>query len=214
MYIPAAFRETRLDVLHALIRQYSFGTLVSIVEGEPFATHLPFLFDAERGTHGTLVGHLARATPHWRSFSPSLAIFQGPHAYISPNWYVAQQAVPTWNYAVVHAYGTPVVIDDPRRTREILERLVGTFESGRPAPWSTTRLDESFLATMQKAIVAFEMPLTRLEGKTKLSQNRPSEDAAGAIAGLCAEGGPLEQETARLMEQALTGAANAAPPRG
>ena len=214
MYIPAAFRETRTDVLHAWIRDYSFATLVSVVDGEPVATHLPFLLDADRGPHGTLVGHMARANPHWHSFSPSLAIFGGPHAYVSPSWYVARQAVPTWNYIAVHAYGTPEVVEDERRVRDILERLVHTFESTRPAPWSMAQLDESYLANMQRAIVAFEMPLTRLEGKAKLSQNRPAEDVEGAIAGLGAEGGPLEQTTACLMEEALTAKANAAPLRG
>src|SRR5437764_62337 len=114
MYIPAAFRETRLEVLHALMREHSFATLISQLEGQLFATHLPILLDANRQPYGTLIGHMAKANPHWLAFNPeaaeSLVIFQGPHAYISPGWYVAEQAVPTWNYEIVHAYGRPRVL--------------------------------------------------------------------------------------------------------
>src|SRR5262245_53081218 len=139
MYRPPAFREERREVLHELIRHHSFGTLVSLLEGELFSTHLPFLLDARRGQHGTLLGHMARANPHWRAFEPwpgkgdsyqsngpsepserlegsppaSLATFQGPHAYISPSWYEAEVAVPTWNYVAVHAYGYPRIVTDP-----------------------------------------------------------------------------------------------------
>src|SRR5918912_1382727 len=109
MYVPPAFRETRLEVLHAHIRDHSFGTLVSQLNGELCATHLPFLLDETSGPNGTLRGHMARANPHWRAFQPgveSLVIFPGPHAYISPGWYASEQSVPTWNYTTVHAYGS------------------------------------------------------------------------------------------------------------
>src|ERR1700712_4406415 len=116
MYVPAAFREADTDALHALIRAHSFGTLVPLVGGQLFATPLPFLLDAKRGEYGTLVAHLARPNPHWRAFvatpvgaPQSLAIFGGPHAYISPRWYATELSVPTWNYTVVHAYGVPSI---------------------------------------------------------------------------------------------------------
>ena len=206
MYIPAAFRETRPDVLHALIRQHSFGPLVSQLEGELIATHLPFLLEAERGPNGTLLGHMARANPHWRAFSQSaesLAIFQGPHAYISPSWYVSEAAVPTWNYTAVHAYGRARLIDEACRVRELLEATVGTFEAAFAEPWSTARLSDEYITNLARGIVAFEIPIARLEGKRKLSQNRPVADAAGAIAGLRAQADPLGMSVADLMSDVL-----------
>lgn len=191
MYIPAAFRETRLDVLHGLIQANSFGSLVSQLNGELFATHIPFLLDAENGPSGTLRGHMARANPHWHAFTgaESLVIFQGQHAYISPAWYITQEAVPTWNYAVVHAYGAPKVIDDPRAVRDVLEQTVSTFDT---EGWSTARVDDAYINNLAKAIVAFEMPISRLEGKRKLGQNRPAEDARGAARALRAVAEQME----------------------
>jgi transcriptional regulator len=203
MYIPAAFRETRAEVLHALIREHSFATLISRLDGELFATHLPILLDAARGPNGTLVGHMARANPHWRAFSSeseeSLAIFQGPHAYISPNWYTSELAVPTWNYSAVHAYGRPRVMDDAERVRALLEETVGTFESGLPDQWSTARVGDEYVTKLAQGIVAFEMPVGRLEGKRKLGQNRPVADMRSAAAGLQANGDAVGQAVARQM---------------
>jgi transcriptional regulator len=205
MYIPAAFRESRLEVLHALIREHSFATLVSQLNGELFATHLPFLLDATRGEHGTLRGHMARANPHWRSFAdgqPALVIFQGPHAYISPNWYLAEEAVPTWNYSAVHAYGTPSIISDWPSVRSLLDQTVLTFESGlsqrQPQPWTTDRLSAEYVEKLAQGIVAFEIPISRLEGKRKLSQNRPS-DMESAASGLRAFGDATGQAVAAQM---------------
>src|SRR5258708_30635921 len=159
MYIPAAFRESRSETLHEWIRAYSFGTLVSVVDGELFATHMPFLLDAERSPHGTLVGHLARPNPHWHNFgSPSLAIFQGPHAYVSPSWYATDQAVPTWNYTAVHAYGVALVVELPSRVREILSATVTTFDSA----WTMDGLPADYIANIPTGIVAFELPIPRL----------------------------------------------------
>jgi transcriptional regulator len=203
MYIPAAFRETRLEVLHALIREHSFATLVSQLNGELFATHLPILLDANRGDHGTLRGHMARANPHWHSFSegqPALVIFQGPHAYISPNWYLAEQAVPTWNYSAVHAYGTPSIVSDWPTVRSLLEDTVATFESGlaQPEPWTIERATSDYIEKLAQGIVAFEMPISRLEGKRKLSQNRPT-DIESAASGLRAFGDATGQAVAAQM---------------
>lgn len=203
MYIPAHFKETRLEVLHSLMREYSFATLISVLDGELFATHLPVLLEADRGEHGTLVAHMARANPHWHAFTSeapqSLVIFQGPHAYISPSWYVAEQAVPTWNYTVVHAYGRPRVIDDAKRVRTLLDDTVETFEAAQARPWSTAQPGEPYIASMARGIVAFEMPITRLEGKRKLGQNRPVEDARGAAGALLASGDAVSQAVASLM---------------
>jgi transcriptional regulator len=208
MYIPAAFREDRLEVLHAHIRDNSFGTLVSLVNGELCATHMPFLLDQTRGPNGTLMGHMARANPHWRGFASgveSLVIFHGPHAYISPSWYVAEQSVPTWNYTVVHAYGTPSLMDDAPRVRELLERTVRTFEGDRQDAWSTERVAESYIASMARGIVAFELPIARLEGKRKLGQNRAAADVQGAVEGLRGQADTVSLAVAELMAQAVEG---------
>lgn len=196
MYVPAHFSETRREVLHELIRANSFGVLVSQTESGLFATHLPFLLDAERGEHGVLRAHMAKANPHWRSFGvasaegEALAIFSGPHAYVSPSWYEAERAVPTWNYAVVHAYGRPRIVEDPKEIRRLLDATVDEFESAFERPWSTARLPEEYLSGMTNGIVAFELPITQLEGKFKLSQNRPQRDRERVIAALQAQGDP------------------------
>jgi len=201
MYIPAAFRETRLEVLHALIREHSFATLISEVNGELFATHMPFVLDSTRGANGTLRGHMARANPHWQSFSQtqaSLVIFRGPHAYISPSWYLSEPAVPTWNYSTVHAYGTPTLLSEWKDVRTLLEDTVNTFESAFAKQWSTTRAGEDYIARLGQAIVAFEIPISRLEGKRKLSQNRLS-DIESAAAGLSTHGDATGQLVAEQM---------------
>ena len=142
MYIPKAFREDDLKTLHKLIREYSFATLITQHEGVPFATHLPFILDAQRGQNGSLLAHMARANPQWHdlvSEQEVLVIFQGPHAYISPSWYEVDLSVPTWNYAVVHAYGKPrLLADDDLIT--LLERLVHKYEQGNTEPWSMSEL--------------------------------------------------------------------------
>jgi transcriptional regulator len=201
MYIPAAFRETRLERLHALIREHSFGTLVSHVQGQLFATHLPFILDADRNT---LRGHMARANPQWRDLSEgeSLVIFEGPHAYISPAWYVSQLTVPTWNYEVVHVYGVPSLVEDPACVRELLDEMVRTFDT---SGWTTRKVPDEYIANLQKAIVAFEIPISRIEGKRKLGQNRPVEDALSAAAGLRASG----HETGVSVAEAMVEAAHA-----
>jgi transcriptional regulator len=208
MYIPAAFRETRLAVLHALMREHSFATLISEVDGQLFATHMPFLLDSTRGANGTLRGHMARANPHWRSFSEgheALVIFQGPHAYISPSWYLSEPAVPTWNYSAVHAHGTPTLLSEWRDVRTLLEDTVSTFEAPLPEQWSTARAGEDYIAKLGQAIAAFEIRITRLEGKRKLSQNRPS-DIESAAAGLRAHGDASGHLVAEQMLQVASSA--------
>jgi transcriptional regulator len=174
MYLPKMFREDDLAVLHGLIRENSFGILITQHDGAPFASHLPFLLDETRGPHGTLLAHMARANPQWRDFEAgqeALAIFHGPHAYVSPSWYDAVPSVPTWNYAAVHAYGAPRIVEDPAALRELLERLVDLHESAFERPWPM-RLPDEYLHKMMHGIVGFEIEIARIEGKLKLSQNR------------------------------------------
>lgn len=203
MYVPSHFAETDVAALHRIMRAHGFATLVSVVDGAPFATHLPFLVDPGPAPYGTLRAHMARANPHWRGFAAGgevLVVFQGPHAYVSPSWYATRdKVVPTWNYVAVHAYGVPKVIADPAALRTLVERLLAVHESGMDRPWKLDGQPAGFVAAMLKAVVGFEIPVSRLEGKAKLSQNRPPADRAGAIAGLKASADPLAQALAEAM---------------
>ena len=208
MYTPAHFRTDDRAKPTAVIAANSFATLTTRGANGLTTSHLPFLYDEAAGPHGTLFAHLARANGQWRDFSgapdaEALVVFQGEHGYISPTWYASyatMQHVPTWNYEAVHAYGVPRVIEDAGRTVEVLERTIRRYE----APSSTYSVQShpaDFLAKMVKAIVAFEIPVTRLEGKFKLSQNRTREDLAGAIAGLEAAGDPASLRLAAAMRR-------------
>ena len=198
MYVPRAFREDDVARLHGFIRAWSFGLLVTDVDGVPTATHLPFVLDAEGAAHGRLIGHVARANPHWQAFDgtrQALAVFGGPHAYVSPTWYATSPAVPTWNYAAIHAYGRPRVLEGADATRDAVERLVRQHD----AAWHLNDQPAEFVAGMLRGIVAFELPIDRLEGKLKLSQNRPAADRPGIVRALRA-GGEAERAVADLME--------------
>lgn len=186
MYIPAEFDVKDIARLHQIIRENNFGMLVSMVDGVAFATHLPFMIAPESRPHGTLLVHMARANPHWRSFGDEevLVTFTGPHGYISPSWYQAGNAVPTWNYIAVHTYGVPALVEDAAATVEYLRQLVDTHESCFETPWSLDAQDEAFVNGTSQGVVAFEIPISRIEGKAKLSQNRSSVDRAGVIAAL------------------------------
>ena len=205
MYIPHAFRNDDRETLHGFMRQYSFATLVT-GGSEPFATHLPLLLDASRGPHGTLVGHFARPNPHWQcdhQRNGSLAIFHGPHAYVSPSWYPsAAPAVPTWNYATVHATGRLLVIEDAFYVADLLERMVRVYEAHRSPPW-TNSLPDEMNEKLIASVVAFEMPIERLEGKFKLGQNRKREDQIGAIEGLEASGNHDSVALSRFARETL-----------
>ena len=186
MYIPKAFREDDISAIHTLIREYSFAALITQREGVPFATHLPFMLDAERGPNGTLLAHMARANPQWHDFASAqevLVIFQGPHAYISPSWYEVELSVPTWNYAVAHAYGLPRLIEDQEKLYDLLKILIQTHEAQFENPWPF-QLSDDYLKKMMRGIVGFEIEITRLEGKFKLSQNRSETERENVIAAL------------------------------
>jgi transcriptional regulator len=209
MYVPEAFAETRAEVLHDLMRRFSFGTLISTGPDGIVATHLPFLLDEGRGQRGTLLGHFARANPHWRSLDPTkevLAIFQGPHAYVSPSWYTTAPAVPTWNYAVVHCYGRPRLIEDPAQVRDVLTKTVTAYESGMTQPWRIDSLPSLYAQNMAAAVVAFEIDITRLEGKWKLNQNRSAADRDGVIAALAQQDDPMARQVAQLMRERMNAA--------
>jgi transcriptional regulator len=214
VYIPKPFAAPDVAWCHALMRREPFAILTATDEGGvPFATHLPVLLDETRGPYGTLLAHVARQNPHWGLFGagrPVLVVFPGAHAYVSPSWYAKHPSVPTWNYVAVHAYGVPRVLDDPADVRATLERLVHTFENGRAAPWRMDALPEPYLAGMMQGIVAFEIPIDRLEGKAKLSQNRPEGDQARVRAALAAEDDPLARAVAALMADRPTDGGEAA----
>jgi transcriptional regulator len=193
MYLPAAFAETRLEVLHDLIARHPFGTLVTLGTDGLDANHVPFeLEPGADGSFGTLRAHVARANPVWKTISrdvEALVIFQGRHAYISPTWYTetkpaSGKVVPTWNYCVVHAYGRVEIIDDPSWLRSQIERLVERHEAGQDLPWRISDAPADYIEKLLGAIVGIEIPITRLAGKWKLSQNRSAGDRAGVVAAL------------------------------
>ncbi len=201
MYAPDSFAAPSETAAQDLIDAHRFALLVSVRDGAPFATHIPFLLDRSRGAHGTLLGHVARANPHWQAFAdgPAMAVFQGPHAYVSPRWYAAvEKVVPTWNYAAVHAYGAPRLIEDPAAVRAYLDRLVASEEDGA---WTLDGQPAPFVDAMLRALVAFELPIDRLEAKFKLSQNRPAEDHGRVVAALEDAGDEASLALARLMRR-------------
>lgn len=191
MYCPEPFAETRLDVLHALIRTHPLATLVT-VQGETLeADHIPFLLDADRGANGTLRGHLARANPLSRRLAglgEVLVVFQGPQCYISPSWYPSKhedgRVVPTWNYAVVQARGRVRAIDDADWLLGLVTELTGVHEAAQATPWKVSDAPREYTERMLGQIVGIEIPIARLQGKWKVSQNRSPADRRGVVAGL------------------------------
>lgn len=203
MYLPKSFEVNDPSKLAEIMRRFSFATVITTANGLPLATHLPLLHHPQPGANGTLVGHVARANPQWKHFGSeveSLAIFSGPHAYISPAWYEAELAVPTWNYIAVHAYGVPRVIEDESWLESLLNEMVERYESVRPQPWRN-ELPAEFRCNLLKSIVGFEMPISRIEGKFKLSQNRSEQDQSNVIRELLASSDPLAQAVAQFMSE-------------
>jgi transcriptional regulator len=203
MYIPKAFREEDMKKLHKLMQEYSFAALVTQQDGVPVATHLPFLLDSGRGPYGTLMAHMARANAQWKTFNgeqEALVIFQGPHAYISPSWYEVELSVPTWDYAAVHAYGIPEIIEDNAILYDLLKALVQTHEARFEKPWNF-QLPDDYLQKMMRGIVGFEIQITRLEGKFKMSQNRTAGEQQQVIAALRGNRDELNNGVAELMSE-------------
>jgi transcriptional regulator len=191
VYIPPLHQEDRVDVLHDAIRRTGLATLVTLTGAGLIASHVPMLLDPDPAPYGTLLGHLARPNPQARGATPgvqALAIFQGPDAYITPSWYATKRetgkVVPTWNYVTIHAYGPVEFFNDTERLRAIVTRLTEREEAARAEPWAVTDAPADFIDGMLKGIVGFVLPIARLEGKWKMSQNRPAEDRAGVVDGL------------------------------
>ena len=195
MYTPTHFTEEDPETLYAFMQQYPFSTLVTHHASGPMASHIPVEVTKSASQDSIhIVGHVARSNSHWELFespTPSLFIFHGPHEYISPAWYQSSSLVPTWNYAVVHAYGRPRLIEEPEEVRLLLDRLVGQFENQRPDPW-INNLDEDLMERLQASIVGFDCKVETLQGKFKLGQNRRVMDQKGALAGLESEARNVE----------------------
>jgi transcriptional regulator len=209
LFIPSHFAVPDHAAVVRLMHDYPFATLITQTAAEPYLSHLPLIHIADCEPHGTLIGHMARANPHWLCVesAPSIALFQGPHAYISPSWYAKPSgAVPTWNYAVVHAYGSVKLCTDAAATRSILDTMVHRFESARDAPWRLG-LNQQQLDGMVGAIIGFRFKIKRIDAKFKLSQNRPRHDRWRVVAALDAEPHPDAAGTAAWMRAYVDGAA-------
>jgi transcriptional regulator len=195
VYVPAHFNEDRIEVLHEFIRTTGLVTLVSMTADGMIASHAPLMLEPDPAPYGTLIGHLAKANPHARAADPgvqTLVIFQGPDGYITPSYYAAKKehgkVVPTWNYTAVHAYGTLEVFDDPVRLLEVVTRLTNRYETPRAQPWAVADAPDAFVQGMLRGIIGIALPIARLEGKVKMSQNRPAADQTGVIEGLRLDG--------------------------
>ena len=205
MYVPPAFREDDLAAIHATIEQARLSHLVTATEQGLIATPLPMFLVRDEGPHGTLYGHVARANPQW-TLAPvgeAMALFLGPHAYVTPNWYATKQethkVVPTWNYVAVHAYGPVEFFDDADRLLAIVTRLTNMHEEGSAAPWSVSDAPEAFIRAQLKGIVGLRLPISRIQGKRKMSQNRSAEDRAGVASGLAASERASDRIVAKLI---------------
>lgn len=207
MYVPPAFREEDRDSLHAMMREARLATLVTATAEGLVATPLPLLLAADEGPHGVLYGHLARANPQWRlpPAGEAMATFMGPDAYVTPNWYATkretQKVVPTWNYVAVHAYGPVEFFEEADRLLDIVTRLTALHEAAQAAPWAVSDAPESFVRAQLRGIIGLRLPIARIEGKRKLSQNRSAEDRAGVIAGLAASDRASDRAMAALIPE-------------
>jgi transcriptional regulator len=206
MYVSPVFKQEDLPVLHEAIRQSGLATLVTLGADGMEASHVPMLLDPEPAPFGTLHGHVARSNPQWQRATAdghALAIFLGPDAYISPSWYPTKQetgkVVPTWNYVAIHVYGPVRFFDDPNRLLAHVTRLTERQEARRQAPWAVNDAPEDYIRGQLSRIIGFEIPIARIEGKWKMSQNRPAQDRVGVVEGLVREGGPAEAVVAKIV---------------
>jgi transcriptional regulator len=216
LYTPPLFAVRERTAAARLMHDHPFATLVTPAAPEPHVSHLPLLLVSDCEPHGTLLGHFARANPHWQAAREveSVAIFHGPHAYVSPSWYAEPaRAVPTWNYATVHAHGTLAILDDPAQARAILDALVQRFEGGREAPWQFA-MPERERDALVNGIVAFRLRIKRIDAKFKLSQNHPAGDRTRVMAALEAEPYAEAHATAAWMRAFAPPGQGDEPPRG
>lgn len=210
MYLPRHFEETRPEVLHQVLAAHPLGLLVTVgAGGAPVANPVPFHLDAARGAHGTLCAHVARANPVWQEAAGQqvLVVFQGPEGYISPSGYPGKaehgKVVPTWNYLMVQARGPLVVLDEAAAAHALVTRLTDHHEAAQPRPWAVADAPADYVASMLRAIVCIEVPLSSLVGKFKLSQNRSAEDRAGLVGALRTQGdGPAQALAGRMANPA------------
>lgn len=201
MYVPQSFQMDDIEDIQTVLRNYSFGLLINQLDNRLYATHLPFLPDLE---NGILWAHMARANPGWRELESQnvLAVFSGPHAYVSPAWYKKPESVPTWNYVAVHVYGTAHLVSREEDVQDLLARMVRYFEPESDVP---AQLDEVFYRNLMKAIVGFRVDITRLEGKAKLSQNQSPEVQARVRDKLRASPDHNAQAVSRWMKDWMNG---------
>ena len=210
MYLPRHFEESRVEVMRALIQEHPLGVLVTLGSNGLNANHIPIEVDPEPAPLGTLRGHVARANPVWRDHVAdveALVVFQGPAGYVTPSWYPTKRqtgkVVPTYNYAVVHAYGPLRIVEDAAWLRNLVGRLTDRFEATRSEPWQVTDAPAGYIDAQLRAIVGIEIPLTRLLGKWKVSQNKSAEDRAGVAEALLAGDHPDAAALAQAMRQSL-----------
>ena len=205
MYSQQAFLETDLPSLHELMQSARLANIITMTAMGLMATPLPLLLAPEEGPFGTLYGHLARANSQWSTapITDALALFMGPDAYISPSWYASKQehhqVVPTWNYITVHAYGPIEFFEDKERLRGLVSKLTDHHEQTRPTPWAVTDAPKEFIDSMLKAIIGIRLPITCLEGKRKMSQNRPEKDRQGVAANLAQSPHATDRDVAKLI---------------
>jgi transcriptional regulator len=205
MYVPPAFKDDEVESIRATIRGARLANLVTATAEGPVATPLPLFLDETEGEHGTLYGHLAKANPQWRlpPIGEALAIFTGPEAYVTPSWYATKQetgkVVPTWNYVAVHAYGPVEFFQEPERLLDVVTRLTNKHEGLRAKPWAVGDAPADFIAAQLRGIVGIRIPVVRLEGKRKMSQNRPESDRVCVAAGLAASENPQDRQVAPLI---------------
>lgn len=214
MYIPPLHRLTDRERIFALMAAHPLGAWVVPGHNGLVANHLPFLLDRGRGPFGTLIGHVSRANAVWRELdagAPSVVMFQGPQAYVTPTWYPGHadhgEVVPTWNYGVAHAHGVARVVEDREWLADMLRRLTAVHEAPQPAPWAMADAPEPFIERMMRAIVGIEIPITRLEGKLKASQDEALPDRRGTVRGLREQASDSARAMAALVEAAIDEAA-------
>jgi transcriptional regulator len=214
MYIPPPHRLDDHDALQALVQAHPLGAWVCGAASGLIANHVPFLLDRSRGTHGTLIGHVSRANPVWRELgatTPSVVMFRGPQAYITPAWYPGHtphgEVVPTWNYVVAHAHGVARAVHDRDWLLGMLNHLTDIHEAQHPAPWRVGEAPATTIDQLMRAIVGIEIPIDRLEGKLKASQDEALPDRLGTVAGLRGQPGDEAAAMAALVQHALGGPA-------
>ncbi|MHC1950560.1 FMN-binding negative transcriptional regulator [Bradyrhizobium sp. UFLA06-06] len=205
MYLPPHFKIDELGPIHAAMRASKLATLVTATADGLIGTPLPLILNENEGVYGTLYGHVARPNPQWNlpALGEAMAIFMGPDAYVTPSWYATKaehgKVVPTWNYVAVHVYGAAEFFEDPDRLLDVVTRLTELHENSRQEAWQVSDAPDDFIKAQLRGIVGFRMPITRIDAKKKMSQNRKPEDRAGVIAGLGASENPVDREVAAMI---------------